>query len=233
LIALRRARFRELGLWSLGRPRWYVVAYLVIPVAILAGAALELVSRYQHWDVHLGALIPGRVPISSSTLILLLVVSALTEGALLGLPFTLGEELGWRGFLVPRLSPLGGAAAAVITGVVWGLWHAPVIVLSGWGAVTSLPGYEPAPWYMAPFFCLTTVPLGIIYAWLRLRSRSVWPCVLAHAMANSGFAVLAIVVFSPPGSPLIGGPVGLLGIAPAWALALWLVLSGRLRPTPA
>ncbi|MBO0836816.1 MAG: CPBP family intramembrane metalloprotease [Actinobacteria bacterium] len=236
LVALRRARFSDLGLWPLGRIRWYVAPYVLIPLLIAAGAALELVTRYQHWDVHLDPLQAAGIPVSASTLpmptstlLLLLAVSALTEGALVGLPFTLGEELGWRGFLAPRLTPLGGTAAAVVTGVIWGLWHLPVIGLSGWGAVTSLPGYEPTSWYAALFFCLTTVPLSIIYVWLRFRSGSVWPCVLAHAMANSGFALLAILVLSRPGSPLIGGPVGLLGVAPLWLVAVWIVLRGGLR----
>jgi len=43
--------------------------------------------------------------------------------------FTFGEEFGWRGYLLPRLAPLGGISAAIITGVIWGLWHTPVIVL--------------------------------------------------------------------------------------------------------
>ena len=71
----------------------------------------------------------------------------------------------------------------------------------------------------------------MILAWLRFRLSSVWPCVLGHAMADSGRATLAI---SHPGSLLIGGPIGLIGLVPAWALEIFLIATGRLRaPEPA
>jgi hypothetical protein len=82
---------------------------------------------------------------------------------------------------------------------------------------------------VAPFFWLFTAPLGVILAWLRWRSGSVWPCVLMHATVNA-VAGLAVLALSRPPSTLVGAPVGLLGVAPFWALAAWLVVTGRLRP---
>lgn len=104
-----------------------------------------------------------------------------------------------------------------------------MIAAFGLGSLTGLPGYGDKGWAIGPFFCLTTIPLSIIYSWLRFRSGSVWPCVLAHAMANGGLATLAILTLSHPGSIFIGGPIGLLGIAPMWAVAVWLVTTHRIR----
>jgi uncharacterized protein len=223
---VRREPLRGLGLWPLGRGRWYLAAYVTVPALIVIGAGLALAAQYQRWDPRLG---PIPSPLTPGAILILGVVQAFTLGAIVNVFFTAGEELGWRGHLLPRLAPLGGPVAAVTVGVIWGLWHAPVIALVGLGATVGMAGTGPRGWVVAPFFCLTTVPLGVIYAWLRFRSGSVWPCVLAHAMANSGLATLAQLALSTPGSMLIGGPVGLLGVAPAWALAIWLIATGRLR----
>jgi uncharacterized protein len=226
---VRREPLRGLGLWPLGSFRWYAVAYVVAPAIIVTGAALSVLARYQHWAPHYPVGLPAKVPFTPTALIALSVVGAFTSGAVVNVVFALGEELGWRGHLLPRLAPLGGPQAAVAVGVVWGLWHAPIIALYGLGATVGMAGSGPMGWAVPPFFLLTTIPLGVIYAWLRFRSGSVWPCALAHGMANAGLQVQVQLALSAPGTMLVGGPVGLLGIAPAWALAIWLIASGRLR----
>ncbi len=80
--------------------------------------------------------------------------------------FTFGEEFGWRGYLLLRLSPIGGVHAAIITGIVWGLWHAPIIVLNGY----NYPGH---PWLGVVMMVIFTVALSMIFAWLCFRSGSV------------------------------------------------------------
>jgi membrane protease YdiL (CAAX protease family) len=235
-LAVRLVRHEPLwglGLWPLGRFRWYAVAYLVAPAILVVGAALSVLVRYQHWDPHYPVGIPAKVPLSPTALIALGAIGAFTTSAVINVFFAFGEELGWRGHLLPRLAPLGAPQAAVAVGVIWGLWHAPIIAIYGLGATVGMAGSGPVGWAVAPFFLLTTIPLGVIYAWLRFRSSSVWPCVLAHAMANAGLQVQVQLALSRPGTMFIGGPVGLLGIAPAWALAIWLIASGRLAvPAP-
>lgn len=106
-------------------------------------------------------------------------------GALINAVPALGEELGWRGWLLPRLLPYGVGTALLVSGVVWGLWHAPLILLGynypfapGWLGLVAMVG--------------TTTVLGTIFAWLRLRSDSVWPAALAHGSLNAaaGFSVV-------------------------------------------
>lgn len=77
----------------------------------------------------------------------------------------LGEEVGWRGYLVPALLPLGRARAVILTGVIWAGWHAPIVLLgydyagSGRGvALVALAGF--------------TIVVGTLLAWLRVRADS-------------------------------------------------------------
>src|SRR6266700_3238079 len=126
-------------------------------------------------------------------------------------------------YLLPRLAPLGGIYAAIITGIIWGLWHAPVIVLDGY----NYPGH---PWLGIGMMVIFTVSLSMIFAWLRFRSGSIWPSTLAHAAINAqaGFGLLLL----SRADSLLGVPLGIIGLVPMIALAIWLAATGRLKPEP-
>ena len=114
----------------------------------------------------------------------------------------LGEEWGWRGWLLPALLPLGRWPAVLLVGVVWGLWHAPVILL---GYNYGLHGPLAA---MALMTGLCVV-LGTLLGWLRLCSGSVWPPAIAHGFVN---AVAGLpLLFAAAGQPVDGATTGLLG----------------------
>ena len=97
----------------------------------------------------------------------------------------IGEEIGWRGWLLPRLEPMGIVPAIVVSGVIWGLWHAPLILLG-----YNYPG-APAWQALGCMSAMCTVA-GIFLAWLRWRSVSVLPCAVAHGAINAsaGFYVI-------------------------------------------
>ncbi len=73
-----------------------------------------------------------------------------------------------------------------------------------------------------------TVALSMIFAWLRFRSGSVWPSTLAHAAINAqaGFPI----VFLSRADSLLGAPIGVIGLIPMIAFAIWLAFTGRLKP---
>ncbi|MEV4104386.1 CPBP family intramembrane glutamic endopeptidase [Nonomuraea sp. NPDC049649] len=132
-----------------------------------------------------------------------------------------GEEWGWRGFLLPRLLPLGYGRAILLSGLIWGLWHAPLTLL-GW----NYPGL--GPWAVLPFtlFC---VAVGAVLGWLRLSTGSVWPAVIGHGVLNAAVPTLYLVV-SAAGQfpdPLLGGVFGAIGLIAFGALGLALA---RIRP---
>ena len=106
-------------------------------------------------------------------------LALLPLGILIGIVSALGEEIGWRGFLAPAFYRANGFAwASIATGVIWGLWHLPLILGSNYNAGT------PA-WYSVPCFMLSVTGISVMLAWLRLRSASFWPAVLFHATHNA------------------------------------------------
>jgi CAAX protease family protein len=97
----------------------------------------------------------------------------------------LGEELGWRGYLLPRLLPLGQWRALVLSGAIWGLWHAPVIARG-----YNYPQHPYAGVAAMTVFCVLQ---GVLFGWLRLESGSVWPAVIAHGALNGSAGLIKIV----------------------------------------
>ena len=99
----------------------------------------------------------------------------------------LGEEIGWRGFLVPVLaSRFTLTTTALISGAIWTLWHVPIIVFGDYN------NGAPA-WYSVTCFTIMVMAVAFVFAWFRLASGSLWPCVMLHAAHNT--AVQAI--FTP------------------------------------
>jgi membrane protease YdiL (CAAX protease family) len=218
----------------------YLAAYLAPPILIAASIGLVLLIGYQHWAFNdfLHALArqitsltrQGRTLPPGYNANQLAFASFLTQSILaftLAIPFnmifTFGEEFGWRGYLLPRLAPLGGLSAAITTGIIWGLWHAPLIVQDGY----NYPGH---PWLGILMMVIFTTSFGIVLAWLRFRSGSVWPSTLAHAAFNAqaGFGA----IFLTSADSLFRAPIGLLGLIPMIAFAIWLAITGRLNPQP-
>lgn len=126
----------------------------------------------------------------------------------------LGEELGWRGYLTKALLPLGQPGAFLTTGVLWGLWHAPILILGyNYPSVPIVVAF-----IMMICFC---VLVGTLLSWLRLASGSVWPAVIAHGFLNSAGALAGI--FSAAGHPVNNVHVGLLGWS-GWIVLVLLIL---------
>ena len=149
--------------WRWGATRWNVLAYL-LPLGY-ATAAYGLV-----WLTGLGGVELDRF---RSGVALFLVL-----GSLQSLLSATGEELGWRGFLVPMLARrMSFGRTAVVSGVIWAAWHVPLIAFADYNAGTPT-------WYAVLCFGIMVVALSVPFAWLRLRSGSVWPAAILHAMHN-------------------------------------------------
>ena len=94
------------------------------------------------------------------------------------LPSTGGEEIGWRGYLLPRMIDAGIRKPILFTSLIWGAWHLPV-VFAGVYAV------GPSPLFSAAGLMVATLAFGSILAWIRLGTGSIWPCIIAHAAWNA------------------------------------------------
>ncbi|MBK9697698.1 MAG: CPBP family intramembrane metalloprotease [Propionibacteriaceae bacterium] len=130
-------------------------------------------------------------------------VSALIAGFTVNGLFAFGEEYGWRGWLADELRPLGALWANLITGVLWGLWHAPLILLG----FNYYPYNRLGPAFMV-VFCVS-------FSFVLWRAREVTGSLLApailHGMFNA-FAGIFVFILSDR-HPLLSAPVGLLGSA--------------------
>jgi uncharacterized protein len=134
--------------------------------------------------------------------------------ALLLVPITFGEELGWRGYLLPRLLPLGQWRALVLCGALWGLWHAPLILLG--------LNYPRHPVLGVALMAITGMIFGTLLGWSRLSSGSVWPAVLGHAAINANQVIGGITLLMAAGADLDTTQATLLGWT-GWLLPLLVI----------
>lgn len=110
---------------------------------------------------------------------LLLEVGIIFSGAVLGVFLHAGIEMGWRGYLFPRLQLRWGArAAVVVTGVISGLWYAPLLAAGFF--------YGQTPVFQALALMLGyALIIGGVLAWLRMQSGSIWPAAFAQSMISA------------------------------------------------
>jgi membrane protease YdiL (CAAX protease family) len=218
--------FRSLNLNRLGPKRLYLWAWFLPAGLSILGGLFTLLFGLAKLDPQLtmirnamgSAAAGGTVP--AELIVAIQIVFAIMLAPFINALFALGEELGWRGFLLPHLMPLGQWKAILISGVIWGLWHAPAIAQG-----LNYPGYPVAGIFMMVVFC---VLLAAILSWLYLNTKSPWICALAHGAVNATASLP--LLFLKPGFNIAFG--GTLATFPAWvAMAIfigWLIVSNRL-----
>ncbi|SDJ14079.1 CPBP family intramembrane glutamic endopeptidase [Nonomuraea jiangxiensis] len=192
-----------------------LAAWLGVPLlALLAmgiSAALGLVSLdLGRLSLFREAIEEGGVsaPADLGSVAVLQLVVATLVGPVVNAVLAFSEEWGWRGWLVPRLvSSNGVLAGLVFSGAVWGLWHAPLTLL---GYNYPLLGSWAALCFIG--FCVLA---GVLLGWLRLRTGSIWPAVVAHGSLNAIVPqVLLLGDAAAPPNEVLAGLTGLTG----WAL---------------
>jgi len=146
-----------------GNGRWYALSVFAFPVTIAVVLALGLLL--------------GASTISSFTVPAF--VKAMIPLAVTYFIFALFEEVGWRGYLAPKVYGLSdGLLGHALVGVVWASWHFPYLrelwAHTSEGLVTLLPR-----------FILGTIVFAVVYGEIRIRTGSVWPAVLMHWMGNT------------------------------------------------
>lgn len=99
-------------------------------------------------------------------------------GVLVSLVVVSGEEIGWRGYMLTRLIDAGVPRPVLASGLIWGLWHVPLVLAGVYAA-------GPSPAFSAALIMVSITSFGYVIARLRLETGSVWPAVVLHAAWNS------------------------------------------------
>ena len=205
-----------------GNGRLYASAWLLPAVLTFIGGTLFFLVFPQLFDGDAtqlrSALEASGVPADQLGLVVMgQLLAAVTVGPLINTIPSLGEEVGWRGMLLPLLCErMSERRAAIVSGIIWGLWHAPIIAM-GHNYGMSYPGF-PVTGILTMVVACTSI--GCLLSWLRLRSGSVWPCAVAHGAINA--ITNAGVLFSTAGATLYGpSALGLVAGIPTMLLAVY------------
>ena len=200
-----RAAWKAIGLAWLLPPAVGVVAYGIAWAAGLARFEAQLLPQ-----LGLASFAP---PLRFAILLGL----TLTLVSFLSLFSAAGEEIGWRGYLLTRLLEAEVPRPVLVSGLVWALWHVPLIVSGQYAA-------GPNRFLSAATFVVTVVGIGFTMAYLRLSTGSVWPAVALHGVWN---AVIQGAFDTSTKEPSIWvGEAGLLVAATSVAVAWFLVRKG-------
>jgi len=171
--------------WKPGPAKWLGLAYLL---PILYGALIYGIV----WLVGLGGFTTdvvaelvgtgmGMTNASRAQIVAVFALFLATLVFLKAVPGTLGEELAWRGFLFPELQRITSfTTASLIGGVVWALWHLPLILYSDYHSSAPIA-------FQVVMFFITAIARSFLHNWFRARSGSVWPNVFLHASHNVFF----------------------------------------------
>lgn len=175
---VHQGNLRGIG-WSWGGTRYQSLAYLLPIVAALIVYGLVWATGMGEFSSQsFTSVVAKELGIASISLPSGLIMAATVGLLLTTFPWALGEEIGWRGCLVPELAKSRSfATTAILSGVVWAVYHYPLILAANYHASTPR-------WFSLTSFTVTAVAASTIAAWLRLSSGSVWVATLFHASHN-------------------------------------------------
>ncbi|HSB89349.1 MAG TPA: CPBP family intramembrane glutamic endopeptidase [Anaerolineales bacterium] len=231
---ITREGWSNMLLWPKLRRGWplYLAALILPAVATIVGGAIYYLFFPSRFDPSMTYArdVLGLVPIAefANPLAFLIATSAYTIlMSMTAVHLMLGEELGWRAYLLPKLMPLGGRKAVLLVGAIWAIWHWPAIFMGYeygfdyWGA----PVIGPLLFVVICFF------FSAFLAWLTLRSGSVWPAAFAHGVTNASAILMVCFIRGVPDALIGPLPVGIVGSLGYGALALVILLSrGAMAP---
>lgn len=226
---LTREGWQDLNLKPCIKTAWpyWILAWFGPGILTLLGAALFFLVFPQNFDPDLGLLNEqlrsagtSQGPINPITYIILQTAFAMIITPVANGMASFGEEFGWRAYLLPKLLPMGKRKALIISSLIWGIWHWPV-VLMGHNYGLAYSGY---PWLGLLATLWFTLSVGILFGWLSLQAGSVWPAVIAHGALN-GIANIGSLFVKGSFSTLLGpSPAGVISGLFFTMAAIWILV---------
>ena len=210
--------FRNVGIsWKVNR--WWFLGWLTFPVVAL------LTLLFTHWisgiDTHTEVMqaLCESMPIGPAGAVAFTLLSGMLAGVTINALFAFGEEVGWRGYLLKQFEGRSFLGTAVVIGIIWGLWHAPLILMGH--------NYPQHPQWGVLMMVVMCIPMSFIIQYFRVKSGSVIVAAIMHGTCN-GVAGLTMVFLSLDRyNDLIDGAAGLAGILAMLVVALCIFLFDR------
>ena len=213
-----------------GNVKTYLLAYFGPGILTILGTVLHFMIFKGNFDPECGymklTLEAAGTPVEAlpmplSSVLLIQGVQALAIGPIMNFVTCFGEEWGWRGYLLPKMSEkISLIPMLFINGVIWGLWHAPLTIV-GHNYGVGYPGF-PLTGILA--MCLFCIVMGVFLSYVSLRTKSCIPAVLGHGAINS-FAAIGMYFTKDGGNPFVGpAPTGVIGMIPFAVVAVLMVL---------
>lgn len=212
-----------------GNLKWYLIAWILTPFIAYIGAVLYFCIFPGDFSLlHSSYAMAAGITSTQEYIVVLLqtLPLAILINPVMGLAQCFGEEFAWRGYLLPKLnSRFSPVTATILTGTIWGIWHAPIIAM----------GYNYGiqhPFLGIAAMTVLCIIIGIIAGFLFFRTNSVWPAVLFHAAFNGIDLYKASDLFMAKEANAFIGPdvTGIIG-GVGFILAAWLCLAAMRRTT--
>ena len=170
--------------------KWHI--WLVYGLALVAFYGLQTFLNYVFrlgQVVDLKAAFPQLAALPAPALMLMMAFNTVIVGPFLGLIITFGEEYGWRGYLQTELTRLGRMRGVFLLGIIWGVWHWPVIWMG-----YNYPG-QPILGSIA--MVIMCVILAFFLAYAVFKSNGIWTAAYLHALSNQALSFFAMTMVMP------------------------------------
>jgi len=212
-----------------GNIKTYLLAYFGPSILTLIGAIVYFLIFPKQFDINCGYLLQtyesmgvdmGMTAMPANLLMLSQGITAILFGPIINFVTCFGEEWAWRGYMVPKMAEsMETVPMLLVSGVIWGLWHAPLTVI-GHNYGLGYLGY-PVTGILA--MCLFCTVVGIFMSYITLKTQSCIPAVLAHGAINA-FASIGIYFTVDGGNPFVGpAPTGVIGMIAFIVLDIFLI----------
>ncbi len=218
--------------------RSYLAAWLLPLLATIVGGGLFFLLFPQAFDANLSQVRAAFAAVPALAVqpwlgLMILLLQTMFVVVFINGAASIGEEFGWRAYLLQKLmthfsGPKNGAddvranlssgakKAALLVGLVWGVWHLPLFYL---GSILTLP--------FVMIYVVFTCSASILLSWVTLHSGSVWPASIGHGMLNASTA-FPLLMSNGTANPLLGPePASLIGMLGYVVLALVLLLNNK------
>lgn len=218
--------------------KYYLLVWFGPGILTLLGAGLYFLLFKGSFDPNCGYMkltleaagTPAdAIPVPLNLLMLIQAIQGLLLSPIMNFVTCFGEEWGWRGYLLPKISrQLPTLPTLLITGIVWGLWHAPLTAI-GHNYGLGYPGF---PFTGIAMMCLFCIVIGIFLSYATLKTRSCIPAILGHGAIN-GFSAIGIYFTANGGNPFVGpAPTGIIGMIPFIIAAVYMLIRLNCKKEP-